>query len=220
MKPTVVVSLLISMTALVAACSTPEQTSSDADRPPTTTVRVSSSDSSGEASETLVIPQLPSAVFDPSANDDQPQPVSISIDSLEIDDAPIEDVGIEPNGEMEVPEPQDVGWYSFGPTPGAEGSSVLAAHIASGGVDGVFRYLDQVEPGDIVTIEYGDSQPTQQFRIDRVEQYNKTQLPFEDIFRRSGDPQLVLVTCGGDFNETESSYEDNVVAYATPISTG
>jgi hypothetical protein len=37
------------------------------------------------------------------------------------------------------------------------------------------------------------------------------------IFAKDGDPVLTLITCGGDFNRSLRSYEDNVVTYAVPI---
>jgi hypothetical protein len=33
---------------------------------------------------------------------------------------------------------------------------------------------------------------------------------------RDGDPQLVLITCGGEFDTEARSYADNVVAFARP----
>jgi hypothetical protein len=37
------------------------------------------------------------------------------------------------------------------------------------------------------------------------------------IFARDGAPQLVLITCGGTFDRTIRSYEDNVVVTAEPV---
>jgi hypothetical protein len=36
------------------------------------------------------------------------------------------------------------------------------------------------------------------------------------VWAREGDPQLVLITCGGEFDAQARSYEDNVVAFARP----
>ncbi len=130
--------------------------------------------------------------------------------------ATVIDVGVEENGDMEIPPADEVGWYGFGPTPGDVGSSVLAAHIAFDGQDGVFVNLDKLELGSIITVSYDDG-TTADFEAVSKEQYEKEQLPRDSIFARDGDPQLVLITCGGDFNRQVRSYEDNVVIYANPI---
>ena len=145
-----------------------------------------------------------------------PRPIGLVVDSLGISSAPIIDVGVEPNGEMEIPGATEIGWYRFGPTPGEPGSAVLAAHIAFNGRDGVFRDLDEVEVGDVVEVLYDDGS-TSRFQITDTAQYAKDELPVDRIFSKDSDPVLTLITCGGDFNRSLRSYSDNVVAYAEPI---
>ena len=57
-------------------------------------------------------------------------PVRLSVPARGID-APLDPVGVEPEGEMTLPRDVDrVGWYRFGPAPGAaEGTVVLAGHV-------------------------------------------------------------------------------------------
>jgi hypothetical protein len=43
----------------------------------------------------------------------------------------------------------------------------------------------------------------------------KEKLP-TDIYSRRGRPRLVLVTCGGPFDEATRHYRDNVVVTAVP----
>ncbi|MEM9465595.1 MAG: class F sortase [Actinomycetota bacterium] len=148
--------------------------------------------------------------------DPGPRPVGLTIDGIEISDAPIRDVGVEPNGEMEIPGATEVGWYRWSPSPGMEGSSVLAAHIAWNGRDGVFRNLDDLEVGDRFTVQYDDG-TEREFEITEKAQYDKEELPFDRVFSKTGEPSVVLITCGGDFNRGLNSYEDNVVVYADPV---
>ncbi len=143
------------------------------------------------------------------------QPVSIVIEDIDVVDATIIPVGVNPDQTFEVPPADQVGWYRFGPTPGEEGSAVLAAHIAFDGVDGVFRHLADVEVGAVVVVGYDDG-TAQRYRIDSVTDYFKEELPPE-LFARDGTPQLALITCGGTFNPQLRSYESNTVAVATPI---
>lgn len=144
------------------------------------------------------------------------RPVGLRIPALGIDEAVVVDVGVEANGDFEVPPASEVGWYRFGPTPGETGSAVLAAHIAQDGVDGVFRYLADLEVGAEFSVIYADGFE-REFRVTEMNQYDKDDLPTDDFFRKSGDSQLVLITCGGDFNRQIRSYDDNVVAIAVPI---
>ncbi|MEM8707307.1 MAG: class F sortase [Actinomycetota bacterium] len=148
--------------------------------------------------------------------DTGPVPIGLTIDGIDITDAPIIDVGVEPNGEMEIPGATEIGWYRWSPTPGSAGSSVLAAHIAWNGRDGVFRDLDDVEVGERFTVHYDDG-TSREFVATEKAQYAKEELPFDRVFSKQGEPTLVLITCGGDFNRGLNSYDDNVVVYADPV---
>ena len=131
-------------------------------------------------------------------------------------DAPVEPVGYD-RGEMEIPRsPGVVGWYRYGSAPGAPGSAVLAAHVAWGGRPGVFAELRLVSVGAVVEVEFSDG-ATRRFRVEALASYDKQGLPVQEVFRREGDPVLTLITCGGAFNPSLRSFEDNVVAYAVPV---
>ena len=145
------------------------------------------------------------------------QPRAINLPSLGVSNAPIVPVGLEPNGELEVPEADTVGWYEFGVgVDGGRGSAVLAAHIAYNGEDGVFRNLIDLEPGEIITIDR-DGEPIE-YVIESVVDYDKWELPIDDFFSESGQERVVLITCGGAFNPELASYEDNTVVVAVPAS--
>ena len=147
------------------------------------------------------------------------RPVTLSIDRIGLERTAVVSVGVENNGEMEVPGPREIGWYRFGPEPGQPGSAVLAAHIASGGIDGAFRHLDQMEPGDVVHVDSSDG-ATQSFVVTDVIQVDKTELPFDEMFARSGPPRLALITCGGPFDYQARSYQDNIVVVASLLDEG
>ncbi len=140
------------------------------------------------------------------------RPTQIRISDIGVAGAEIYPVGVESDGTMTIPGATEVGWYQYSSRPGTEGASVLAAHIAYDGVDGVFRYLSEIEIGALVTVEMSDG-TTQDWVVERLEQYNKTELP-DELFADEGSPTLVLITCGGDFNPNLRSYDDNVVAIA------
>lgn len=145
-----------------------------------------------------------------------PQPVAISFASIGVEGSSIDGVGVEANGELTVPGPLRVGWYEFGPRPGDDGSSVLAAHIASGGVDGVFRHLADAAVGDEFELTFDDGS-IDRYRLIELVQYDKDDLPIDRVFAREGPSVVTLITCGGAFQPSVGSYEDNVVAYAVPV---
>ena len=159
---------------------------------------------------------FPEEVLDGLGDPIGSQPTAISIRDIGVGSAPIDSVGITPNGELDVPDASAVGWYQFGAgIDGGGGSTVLAAHIAFNGRDGVFRDLADVEPGAEVVIER-DGEPIT-YRVTEVVQYSKEGLPIADLFREDGPERLVLITCGGSFNTQIRSYDDNVVAIAERI---
>jgi sortase (surface protein transpeptidase) len=143
-------------------------------------------------------------------------PVRLRIPVIGVD-APIAPGGYH-EGEMEVPTSADVvGWYRFGPAPGESGSAVLAAHVDWGGRAGAFFSLRDLPPGAAVEVDFDDGS-TLVFRAATLTSYGKDDLPVDRLFARDGTPTLTLITCGGAFNPSLRSYEDNVVAMALPAS--
>ena len=136
------------------------------------------------------------------------------IDAIGLDPARVVPVGVNPDGALAVPADTDVGWYRFGAAPGEAGSVVLAAHVAFDGVDGAFRRLGDLAPGDAVVVTLNDG-TERVYRIDELAAYRKEALP-EAVWARDGPERLVLITCGGRFDADRRSYDDNVVAWASP----
>ena len=143
-----------------------------------------------------------------------PAPVRLRIGEVGID-AAVTEVGIRTDGDLEVPAEQEIGWYRFGPEPGGAGSSVVAAHVDYNGRPGAFFPLRETAVGDVVEVDRADGS-TLEFVVVSVDRYGKDELP-ADLWRRDGDPQLALITCGGPFDSRVRSYEDNVVVVAVPL---
>ncbi|MGD2061796.1 MAG: class F sortase, partial [Acidimicrobiia bacterium] len=148
-----------------------------------------------------------------------PVPLRLSIPALGID-APVGAYGVDDNGQMDVPDNvTEAGWYKFGPAPGEPGSAVIAAHVDLAGPGrGLFYDLDELEPGDTVTVSYSDGSISD-FDVFARSIYLKTELPLETIFSRTGSPVLTLITCGGGFSRSANRYDSNVVVYAVPAGT-
>jgi hypothetical protein len=92
---------------------------------------------------------------------------------------------------------------------------VLAAHVNWRGDDGRFRYLEQVDPGDGVQVTLDDGTVLHYLVVERAK-YDKYELPADRIWTNEGPETLVLITCGGRFNESARRYRDNIVVYAVP----
>jgi hypothetical protein len=51
--------------------------------------------------------------------------------------------------------------------------------------------------------------------IDRLGQYPKDDFPTHQVYDKTPEPTLRLITCGGIFDDSIGHYRDNIVAYAT-----
>jgi hypothetical protein len=130
--------------------------------------------------------------------------------------APVVPVGFQPDGELQIPDETHVGWYRYGSSPGAAGSTVLAAHVSWNHTIGPFFKLGQLEPGALVKVKLADG-TIRRYQVVERAQYGKHELPLDRIWTREGAETLVLMTCGGDFNRQIRHYTDNIVIYAVPI---
>lgn len=141
------------------------------------------------------------------------EPVSLTIPSLNVS-APIMDLGLQPDGALEVPPGvEQAGWYTGAPTPGQLGPAIIAAHVNWDGADGPFARLSELAPGSRVVVSRADGTRAV-FAVDRVEQYAKTQFPTERVYGDIDHAGLRLITCGGEFDSEADSYNDNVIAFA------
>lgn len=70
-------------------------------------------------------------------------PLRLSLPRLRID-ADVEQVGLAPDGAMDVPERFDtVGWYRLGARPGELGNAVLAGHLDAKTAPAIFWRLKE-----------------------------------------------------------------------------
>jgi Sortase domain len=131
-------------------------------------------------------------------------------------------VGLLPDGSIEVPPPAPssvAGWYRLGASPGEAGPAVLVGHVDSAR-DGpaVFFRLGALRPGDPISVRRADGIVVR-FRVTSVREYPKDRFPSAAVYGPTATPQLRLVTCGGPFDASARSYEDNVVAFAEMVAT-
>lgn len=143
------------------------------------------------------------------------RPRTITIDDLDLW-GPVRAVGLEEDGQLEVPDETEIGWYRYGSSPGREGATVLAAHVTWNDTVGPFYRLGSLEPGARIEIRLEDDTVRTYEVVERT-MYDKDSLPRERIWRTTGDESLVLITCGGSFNPEIRRYRQNIVVYAVPV---
>ncbi|MFR9806392.1 class F sortase [Pseudonocardia sp. RS010] len=141
-------------------------------------------------------------------------PERLQVPSIGVASGPLVKLGLTADGALEVPaDATTVGWFGLGPTPGATGPAVLAAHVDYGGVPGTFTRLSAVAVGDEIRVARADG-TTALFTTYRVAQYAKSAFPTEEVYGDTPGAELRLITCGGAFDGATRSYADNVVVYA------
>ncbi|WP_062077024.1 class F sortase [Demequina globuliformis] len=171
-----------------------------------------------EEASSPVVADVPIRSSAPDAQEavvvDEPQ--RLRVPELNID-MPVAPVGVEPGGEMEIPEDAGVaGWYQYGPAPAeGTGNAVMAAHVDSPQGLGPFGRLLEVEEGALIEVESASGEWLTYEVVD-VEQTDKRDVDLEGVFAQDGPAQLVLVTCGGAWDAGRGHYDDNVIVTAIP----
>ena len=146
---------------------------------------------------------------------DVAEPVRLRIPALGVD-APLTHLGVAPNGTIEVPADFAVpGWFDQGPRPGQPGPAVVLGHVDSKAGPAVFYRLNRLPVGAVVFVDRADGS-TVDFRVRGMQHVAKTAFPTDLVYAPTLEPSLRLVTCGGPFDHSRSSYLDNVIVYADP----
>lgn len=148
------------------------------------------------------------------------EPTQINIPAIGVDSVLMQ-LGQNPDGTVQTPsldEASPAGWYTGSPTPGAIGPSVILGHVDSR-VKGrtVFYRLGEMRPGDEILVTRADA-TVAVFVVDGVEEYSKDNFPQFTVYGNIDHAGLRLITCGGEFNKTTRTYPDNVVVYASLVS--
>jgi sortase (surface protein transpeptidase) len=139
-------------------------------------------------------------------------PMTITIPSIGVK-AGIVGIALQADGAMQIPDPDQVGWYKRGPRPGAPGPAVLIGHLDSRTGRAVFYRLRQLRPGDEILVGQRDGSTTK-FIVGRLERHPKTALPTNRIWPTTSRPLLRLITCTGSFDRATGHYRDNLIVFA------
>jgi hypothetical protein len=148
------------------------------------------------------------------------EPVRLDIPAIGVGTV-MHPLGLNPDRTVQVPpltKDSWAGWYRNSPAPGQLGPAVILGHIDSARYGpGVFFKLGALRPGDTVSVTRAD-RTVAVFRVDRVAEFAKDHFPTLDVYGNTDRAALRLITCGGKFDLSAHSYEDNIVAFASLVS--
>ena len=143
-------------------------------------------------------------------------PIALRLPAIAVN-APIIPVAELPDGSLAVPSnPHVLGWWYQSARPDSPvGTVVVIGHVdtARDGPGALFR-LSKIQPGQRLALDTSTGQ--RQYVIRAVRSYPKTELPIRQVFDNTGQPRLVLITCGGSFDSQTRQYANNIVVYAVP----
>lgn len=147
-------------------------------------------------------------------------PSTLKIPKLNID-ANIQHVGLTAKGNMGVPTGKnkwiDVAWYKLGPKPGEVGNAAISGHVDNAlGMNAIFSNLDQLNTGDEIIIRDTSGKDIK-FRVTHIGTYDYKNAPLNEIFGTTEKRRLNLITCTGDWIQSEKTYSHRLVVYAEAV---
>jgi hypothetical protein len=130
-------------------------------------------------------------------------------------DAPVMPVGLDANGWVGAPPPDDpnlAGWFTGAVSPGEKGTAVIVGHVDNQKGPAVFYGLGALRKGNRVEVLRKDGR-TAVFEIYGIEVFEKNSFPGDRVYGSKGAPELRVITCGGAFSR-QTGYQGNVVVFA------
>ena len=141
------------------------------------------------------------------------EPVRLRIPTIGVD-APVAPLTLDQNGVLPPPDTNEgTGWWRDGPEPGEHGPAVIVGHVDSYSGRAVFFRLKDLAAGDQILVDRADGS-TAVFVTQRTERRSKDSFPTQAVYGETRNAELRLITCGGDFDQEDRRYLDNVIVYA------
>jgi len=155
-------------------------------------------------------------------------PVSVTVPGHHVD-AEVSADPLNPDGSLYVPpDPRAVSWASQDVGPGSSyGTTILVSHINYRGVAGAFADLADYRVGQVITVVLADGRRMHYAVAAPPIEVNKNQVGprRQELFDQSssyglaGQPKsgrLLLLSCGGAFDNRTGHYESNIFVFALP----
>jgi hypothetical protein len=148
------------------------------------------------------------------------RPQRLSIPAINVR-APILEVGLAADGSVDVPplrRHNEAGWFDGGPTPGQFGPALIVGHADTRTGPSIFHDLPKLKRGQRIEVLRAD-RSVAIFEVNSVEHYNKGRLPVQRVYGDYSRPSLRLVTCGGTWLGERDGYSDNIIVFASLVTT-
>ena len=144
-------------------------------------------------------------------------------------DAAVSADPLNPDGSLYVPpDPRAVSWASQDVGPGSSyGTTILVGHINYRGVAGAFSDLADYRVGQVITVVLADGRrmnyavaaPPIEVNKDQVGPRRQELFDQSSSYGLAGQPKsgrLLLLSCGGAFDNRTGHYESNIFVFALP----
>lgn len=146
-------------------------------------------------------------------------PKKVIIPSIGVN-AYIQNVGVDQNGEIAVPNNLHLGgWFVDSARPGEKGLSIIDGHVdfRPHNIDAVFQYLADIKEGAEVAIMFGDD-TMKKFTVVQVKDVTLQQAA-EILFSSlpGAERQLNLITCAGIYDEASGRLDRRIIVAAVPL---
>jgi hypothetical protein len=156
-------------------------------------------------------------------------PVTVIVEGHRVN-APVSADRLNADGTLYVPpDPRTVSWASQDMGPGSSsGTTILVGHVNYAGVAGAFSDLAEYQVGQVITLVLADGRQLRYAVAASPIEVNKDKLGprREELFDQThsyGPPgrprsgRLLLLSCGGVFDNRTGHYESNIFVYAFPV---
>ena len=150
-------------------------------------------------------------------------PRYISIPTLSIDKARVQQVGLTKENMLDTPKNiSDTAWYTKSATPGqGYGSVLIDGHNGGISRNGVFVNLDKLKEGDEIGIERGDGKQIKykvvENRTMSLQEANTTGMKELMTPYESGKEGLGLITCAGKWVPRDKVFDKRILIRAVVI---
>lgn len=146
-------------------------------------------------------------------------PRTITIPSLNVKSRILQ-MGVKPNGQLRAPDNiNDAGWYTGSVKPDQQGSLLIDGHVSGPNKPGIFKNIKKLSTNDIIEIDNG-AKKVFRYKVEKVETMPKESVDMQKLLvpYNGVDKGLSLITCSGQFNNSEQTFKDRTIVFATQLS--
>ena len=149
------------------------------------------------------------------------KPRYLTIEKIGVKNARIFEVGVNSKGQMETPNTNyDAGWYNGSSKPGTGGTAILDGHNGGPSSYGIFKKLNTLVAGDLITIEMGDGtvynyRVYDNFEVKLSEADSKMSLLAVSPVART--ESISIISCIGEYSLKQKTYLSRQFLRATRV---